>query len=297
MAWPSALYQWPKQTSTTETRRHGESTGSRRSPDSWLHYFVSSSEVVLLCGAALVAGVANSIAGGGSFISFPALLVTGMPGVNANATNTVAVWPGILASTAAYKKAFDPLLLRSVLPLIIVTVLGSILGAWLLLHTPQFTFMKMVPWLLFAGTVLFSIGPQVSARMNRRQGSSGPSRTRMAVITFVQLLVAVYIGYYGAGVGFIILPLLSMMGIENIHAMNGIRTLLVTCGNAVAIVLFIAARAVIWPQALLMMVGAILGGYMGAHYAQRLKPRTVRYVIISIGSVMTAYFFWKSLGT
>lgn len=245
---------------------------------------------------ALVAGVANSIAGGGSFISFPTLLFLGIPPVNANATNTVAVWPGVVASTGAYRKALSWPLVKTALPLIIVTFGGSILGAWLLLSTPQMTFLKLVPWLLFVGTVLFILGPRLSGWINRRHGNSRPSALRVGIITFIQLLLGLYIGYYGAGVGFLILPLLSMMGIENIHEMNGLRVLLATCGNAVAIVLFIVARAVLWQVALLMMGGAILGGYAGAHYAQKMKPRTVRSLIIAIGSGMTVYFFWKTWG-
>lgn len=254
------------------------------------------SEAGLLSLAALVAGVANSIAGGGSFITFPALLFTGMPPVIANATNTVAVWPGILASTFSYRKALSRALLKSVAPLIIVTLLGSVAGAWLLLHTPQLTFMKMVPWLLLAGTILFAFGSRITRWVNQRQGDRGSSKTMIAGVSFVQFLAGVYIGYYGAGVGFIILPLLSLMGIENIHSMNGLRTLLVTCGNAVAVVLFIVAGAVVWPQALVMMVGAIVGGYVGAHFAQKLNQKTMRYVVIAIGSGMTAYFFWKTWG-
>jgi len=257
---------------------------------------VSSSEAALLFSAALVAGVANAIAGGGSFITFPSLLFTGMLPVNANATNTVAVWPGILASTSAYRKSLNLPLLSRVAPLIIVTLLGSVAGALLLLHTPQMTFMKMVPWLLLSGTILFAFGARITRWVNRRHPDHGPSGVTVAGVSFVQLLVGVYIGYYGAGVGFIILPLLSIMGIENIHSMNGLRTLLATCGNAVAVVLFILARAVVWPQALVMMVGAILGGYAGAHWAQKLKQKTMRYVVIAIGSGMTAYFFWKTRG-
>jgi uncharacterized membrane protein YfcA len=255
---------------------------------------VSSSEIGLLFGAALVAGAANSIAGGGSFITFPSLLFTGMPPVNANATNTVAVWPGILASTWAYRKALNGPLLKAMAVLIVVTLAGSFLGALLLLKTPQMTFMKMVPWLLLVGTILFAFGSKISAWANRRHAEHGPSAAMIAGIGFVQLLVGIYIGYYGAGVGFIILPLLSMMGIEDIHAMNGLRTLLATSGNAVAVVLFIVARAVIWPYALLMMGGAIVGGYAGAHYAQKMKPATVRKIVILIGAAMTAYFFWKT---
>jgi len=257
---------------------------------------VSSSEAALLFSAALAAGVANSVAGGGSFISFPALLFTGMLPVKANATNTVAVWPGILASTSAYRKALSWPLLKSMLLLIIVTISGSILGALLLLKTPQTTFMKLVPWLLLAGTILFTLGPKITAWVKQRHAVHGPSRLMLIGVTLVQLFVGIYIGYYGAGVGFIILPLLSIVGIENIHSMNGLRTLLVTCGNAAAIVLFVIGRAVIWPQALLMMLGAILGGYAGAHYVQKMKPQAVRYLIIAIGSGMTAYFFWKTRG-
>ena len=251
--------------------------------------------MLLFC-AALVAGIANSIAGGGSFITFPSLLFTGMLPVNANATNTVAVWPGILASTFSYRKSLNVPLLRRVGPLIAVTLLGSVAGALLLLYTPQMTFMKMVPWLLLGGTVLFAFGARITRWVNRRHPEHGPSGVTLAIVTFVQLVVGVYIGYYGAGVGFIILPLLSIMGIENIHSMNGLRTMLATAGNAVAVVLFIFARAVRWPQALVMMVGAILGGYAGAHYAQKLNQKTMRYVVIAIGSGMTAYFFWKTAG-
>lgn len=248
----------------------------------------------LLFSVALVAGAANAIAGGGSFLTFPSLLFIGMPPVNANATNTVAVWPGILASTSAYRKALSGALLRSVMPLIMVTLAGSLLGALLLLKTPQMTFMKMVPWLLLVGTILFAFGGRISGWAHRRHADRGPSVTMIVGVSAVQLMVGIYIGYYGAGVGFIILPLLSLMGIEDIHAMNGLRTLLATCGNAVAVVLFIVARAVIWPQALLMMVGAILGGYAGAHYAQKLKQKTMRTIVIVIGAGMTAYFFWKT---
>ncbi|MFI5105264.1 MAG: TSUP family transporter, partial [Terriglobales bacterium] len=110
----------------------------------------------------------------------------------------------------------------------------------------------------------------------------------------LQACAAVYIGYFGAGVGIVMLALLSMMGIENIHSMNGLKTLLATCGNAVAVVVFMVARAVFWPQAVVMIFGGALGGYAGAWYAQKMNPRTVRYVVIAIGCSMTAYFFWRT---
>lgn len=258
-----------------------------------LHWNVSSSHIILLFSAALIGGAINSVAGGGGFIAFPALLFTGMPPVNANATNTIALWPGTLASTGAYRRALSWKLLKGLAPLIIITFLGSTAGAFLLLHTPQTTFMKMVPWLLLAATILFSVGSRMTSWIRQRHPSRGPGRATVIGITFLQLCVAIYIGYFGAGVGIIMLALLAIMGLEDIHAMNGMKTLLATCGNGVAVVMFIFARAVYWPQALLMIGGAIIGGYGGAYFAQKTNPRVVRYIILAIGSSMTAYFFWK----
>ena len=259
----------------------------------YLHWNVSSSEIVLLFSAAVAGGAVNSVAGGGGFIAFPALLFTGMPPVNANATNTIALWPGTLASTGAYRRALSWKQLRSLAPLIVITFFGSLIGAFLLLHTPQTTFMKMVPWLLLGATVLFSFGGRITAWIRQHHPSHGPGRATIVGITFLQLCVAIYIGYFGAGVGIIMLALLAIMGMEDIHAMNGMKTLLATCGNGVAVVMFISAHAVFWPQALLMVGGAILGGYGGAYFAQKANPRFLRYLIIGIGSGMTAYFFWK----
>ncbi|HKV92483.1 MAG TPA: sulfite exporter TauE/SafE family protein [Candidatus Angelobacter sp.] len=254
---------------------------------------MSTADIILLFCAALLGGAVNSVAGGGGFIAFPALLFTGVPSINANATNTVALWPGTLASTGAYRKALSVDLLKSILPLIVITFLGSILGSTLLLKTRQSTFDRMVPWLLLGATVLFSFGGKVTAWIKRHHTESGPTVRRIAAITALQLCVAIYIGYFGAGVGIVMLALLSMMGMENIHSMNGLKTLLATCGNAVAVVVFIVARAVFWPQALLMVVGAALGGYAGAWFAQKMDPKSVRYVVIAIGYSMTTYFFWR----
>jgi uncharacterized protein len=254
---------------------------------------VSISEIILLFCAALLGGAINSVAGGGGFIAFPALLFTGMPSINANATNTVALWPGTLASTGAYRKALSGDLLRRIVPLIVITFLGSTFGSTLLLKTRQSTFDHMVPWLLLGATVLFSVGGKITAWINRHHSEGGPSLGRVAGITLLQLCVAIYIGYFGAGVGIVMLALLSMMGMENIHSMNGLKTLLATCGNAMAVIIFIFARAVFWPQALLMVVGAALGGYAGAWFAQKMDPRHVRYVVIAIGYSMTTYFFWR----
>ncbi|MBZ5523697.1 MAG: sulfite exporter TauE/SafE family protein [Acidobacteriia bacterium] len=255
---------------------------------------MSYSEIALLFSAAVVGGAINSVAGGGGFIAFPALMFTGVPAINANATNTVALWPGTVASTGAYRKALSADLLKKITPLIIITVLGSLMGSLLLLKTRPATFDRMVPWLLLSATLLFAVGGRITAWMIRRQENREPTRLRVALITLAQACVAVYIGYFGAGVGIVMLALLSMMGVENIHAMNGLKTLLATFGNATAIVMFVIARAIFWPQAMLMVAGAVLGGYGGAYFAQKLSPGAVRGLVIGIGCTMTAYSFWKT---
>lgn len=252
-----------------------------------------NSNFILLFLAATGGGIVNSVAGGGGFIAFPALLFSGVPSINANATGTVALWPGTLASTGAYRRALSAELLKRILPLVIITFLGSSVGSILLLKTRQATFDKLIPWLLLAATLLFSFSGKVTAWINRHHSESGPSATRVVGVTMLQACVAVYIGYFGAGVGIVMLALLAMMGIENIHSMNGLKTLLATCGNAVAVIIFIIARAVFWPQALVMIFGGALGGYVGAWYAQKMNPKSVRYVVITIGCSMTAYFFWR----
>jgi uncharacterized membrane protein YfcA len=258
-----------------------------------LHWFVSLSANALLLGVAFIAGALNSIAGGGSFLSFPLLVFLGMPSVNANATNTVALWPGTLASTGAYRKALSADLLKRMMPLLVITLAGSLVGAVLLLKTRQHTFDHLIPWLLLGGTVLFSFRATVNRWVSRHHEGRGTSAGRVAWITLLQAPLGIYIGYFGAGVGILMLPLLSLMGVENIHSSSGLRTLLVTCGNAVAVTVFILAHAIDWPVALLMMVGAIVGGYAGAYLAQKMEQRTVGYLVITIGYAMSAYFFWR----
>ena len=254
---------------------------------------MSLSANLLLVGVAFIAGALNSIAGGGSFLSFPLLVFLGVPSVNANATNTVALWPGTLASTGAYRKALNVELLKRMLPLTLITLAGSLVGAVLLLKTRQRTFDHLVPWLLLAGTLLFNFRVPVTRWVSRHHKGEMPSPGKVTWVTLLQAPLGIYIGYFGAGVGILMLPLLALMGVENIHSMSGLRTLLVTCGNAVAVAVFILAHAIYWPIALLMMVGAVTGGYAGAYLAQKLPPQTVGYLVIAIGYIMSAYFFWR----
>jgi uncharacterized membrane protein YfcA len=185
-------------------------------------------------------------------------------------------------------------MLKRLVPLIIITLAGSLVGARLLLKTHVTTFDRLVPWLLLQGTVLFIFRARITGWVAHRRQADGPSRWQVMGVTLAQAALGIYIGYFGAGVGIVMLPLLSLMGIDNIHAMSGVRTFLVTCGNTVAIAVFIFAHAVYWPHALLMMLGAAAGGYAGAYFAQKMQPRTVSYLVIAIGAGMTAYFFWKT---
>jgi uncharacterized protein len=274
---------------------------------------VAFSHPIFLFFAALLAGLLNAVAGGGSFISFPALLFTGIAPIAANATNTAALWPGTMASTVAYRKEFTAEARRLLPPLLVTGVLGGIIGARVLLSTPQSTFMHIVPWLLLGATLLFASSGWLTSLLHARLGTRTNPRASVAAEIggkipdaaaerkmprallvaglFLELLISIYIGYFGAGVGILLLALLALLGMENIHAMNGMKSLLVSVVNGVALVTFIWARVIVWPQALLMLVAAILGGYAGAHYARKMNPKHIRYLVIVVGLSMSAYFF------
>jgi hypothetical protein len=241
--------------------------------------------------AALAAGAINAVAGGGSFITFPTLLFMGIPPVNANATNTVAVWPGQVASIGAYRRQFQNLSWATMTPLLATGVLGGILGAWVLLKTPQKTFLHLVPWLMLAATIIFTLSGRVTQWVRRRSASGEHHEFATGRGVVFQLFIAFYIGYFGAGAGILILAMLALLGMDEIHTMNALKALLTTVSNGVAMLLFIFSHAVYWPETVLMMVASILGGYFGAHFAQKTKPEYVRAIVIVIGFTLSAYFF------
>jgi uncharacterized membrane protein YfcA len=236
-----------------------------------LHMGLHFGQAIFLLIAAGIAGALNALAGGGSFISFPALLLLRVPAVAANATNTVALWPGLAASTVAYLKRLSAPS-RVLVPFLVTSVIGGWAGALLLLKTPQHTFLRLVPWLLLCGTLLFAFGNSIRSLAGK-------------------LLVSIYGGYFGAGIGFITLAMLAMLGMRDIHAMGAIRTLLAVAINAAAVVTFIVAGAVLWPQCAVMIAGSLAGGWFGAHYAQKADPGKVRAIVIGVGLSMSAYFF------
>jgi uncharacterized membrane protein YfcA len=257
-------------------------------------------QAIILFIAAMLGGTLNAVAGGGSFISFPALILTGVPPIQANATSTVALWPGSVASVSAYRKELATLNRVVVLVLGITSLVGGVLGAILLLLTPQATFLGLVPYLLLLATLLFAFSPGITAMLRKRnamgQGieTKAPlSRRTLTIIVLVQFIIAVYGGYFGGGIGIMILASLGVLGMENIHEMNGLKTVLQTSINGVAVITFIIARAVFWLQALVMIAGAIVGGYGSAYFARKLDPRLVRGFVILVGVGMTIYFFLR----
>ncbi|HKM67474.1 MAG TPA: sulfite exporter TauE/SafE family protein [Candidatus Acidoferrum sp.] len=253
-------------------------------------------QAILLFFAAAIAGTLNAVAGGGSFVSFPTLLFLRVPPVQANSTNTVALWPGLAASTVVYLKRLNAPL-RLLLPLLATSLVGGWVGALLLLKTPQHTFLHLVPWLLLSGTLLFAFGNQIRTIAGRTaiiDDLHQLSWQAIVVSSIVELLVAVYGGYFGAGIGFITLGMLAALGMRDILAMGAIRTLLAATINVAAVVTFIWAGAVLWPLCLVMIAGALAGGWFGAHYTQKADPQKMRYLVIGVGLAMSAYFFYTN---
>jgi uncharacterized protein len=247
---------------------------------------------IFLFFAGALGGAINAVAGGGSFVAFPALLFTGVPPVPANATNTLALWVGTTASGGAYRKQLN-IPRRVMVPLIVTSVIGGIAGAFLLIKTPAQTFLRVLPWLLLGATLLFAFGKHLTGRISAgisRESSNG-AITGAAIF---ELCVAVYGGYFGGGLGIVNLAMLAALGMTDIHAMNKLKVILGAVINGVAAIAFIATGFILWPQAGVMTVGAILGGYGAAHYAQKLPQAWIRVFVIVIGALMTIYFFFRA---
>ena len=233
----------------------------------------------------------NSVAGGGSFVAFPALLFSGVPAIPANATNTLALWTAAAGSGGAYRKRLDTP--RWVLvPLLGASLAGGLAGALLLLRTPAPTFMRVLPWLTLAATVLFAFGGKLSS--GRSMVGQNASGAALALATLFQLMVAVYGGYFGGGMGIVMLAMLATLGMTDIHAMNALKTVMGFVINGVAAVAFIVSGAVYWKQGIVMIAGGIAGGYLGAHYAQKVPQAWIRAFVVLVGAGMTIYFFWKA---
>ncbi len=247
---------------------------------------------VLLLAAAGGGGALNAVAGGGSFLTFPMLLFQGVPAIAANASSAVALWPASLASAGAYRH--DIRLAKAyLLSFSVASVAGGILGAQLLLHTSGTTFRSLVPWLLLFVTLVFAFGGVVvkALRKGRVPAAQTRSRASTAAGFLTQLLIATYGGFFGGGMGIMMLATFTALGMENIHAMNGLKNWCAVCINGVAVVTFVAAGVVAWPQTSVMLIGGVAGGYFGASGAKKLNPLLIRRFVIALGLVLSAYFF------
>jgi len=241
---------------------------------------------------AVVGGTLNSVAGGGSFFTFPALIFVGIPAIAANASNTVALWPGSVASMWAYRHELAQQKRSFLILMVGTSLIGGIIGAQLLLHTPASIFQSLIPYLLLLATLLFALSGPITTRLRMRNiGKVRLSPSTLIAVAVAQLIIATYGGYFGGGIGILMLATLAMMGMEDIHVMNGLKTALASCINGVAVLIFIFAHAVVWPETILMIIGAVIGGYGGAYYARKVNPNLIRGFVIVVGFAMSAYFF------
>ncbi len=253
-------------------------------------------EAAVLFVVAIFGGVLNAIAGGGGFVFFPALVFAGVPTIWANATGTVVSWPGLVAGAWGYRAELaathrrEPRGKRQLAFYAVTSVLGGWLGAQLLLRTPPVAFDRLVPWLLLLATLLFAFGGRFVAWL--RAGST-PGRGHGIVAFLLYFATAVYGGFYGGGIGILVLATLSLLGMERLHEMNALKMPLMVAINAPAVAAFIVAGAVVWPHALVMIAGSVVGGYGGAEVARRLPQIWVRRGVIAVGLGLSCYFFLR----
>jgi uncharacterized protein len=243
---------------------------------------------VLIFLAGLLAGAMNSAAGGGSFVTLPVLTFMGVPSVIANATSTVALFPGSFASAWAYRNDFKPFEGVSLRALFLASISGGLVGALLLLFTPGKSFDAIFPWLLLVGAVAFSFGRQAGAALRRRFHIGLPA------LLVIQFLLAIYGGYFGGAVGIMTLAVWSLFFFADLTALNAAKTLLVGCMNATAVVCFVIAGKIWWHEALVMLVAAVVGGYIGARVARKVDPSRLRTAITALTFLMTAIVFYRS---
>jgi uncharacterized membrane protein YfcA len=251
---------------------------------------VDIATVALLAGAGLVGGVANAIAGGATLITFPAMLASGIPPVIANASNAVAVTPGHFIAAIADRERM-PALDRRFLLLIVLSLLGAAIGAVLLLLTTDRTFILLVPLLVGAATLIFAFSRQIQEAIGgrKRKGQKrGKSRGFLAEILIIP--ATIYGGYFGGGLGVMLLAILAVIGIRDVRAANVMKNLLATAVSAVTIAIFIWKGVVDWPHTLVMLAGAACGGFLGGWLVRVLSPAAVRATVITAGAAITLYY-------
>jgi len=245
-------------------------------------------EGILLFTASLIGSAMNAVAGGGSFFTFPALIFTGLPILNANATSTVALFPGTITSSYSYRANLDKDR-GKLIALSSVSVVGSILGTALLIYTPPTVLKSLLPWLLLIATILLIFKKRIAA--SKLQGHIGG---RPAFALAFQFVISIYGGYFGGGMGILMLASLNLMGYSDLVKMNALKTFLGAFINGIGVLLFTFGGLVFWGQALLMIVASLIGGYMGAVFGTRVPGKILHAFIVAVGLVLTTYFFVDS---
>lgn len=250
--------------------------------------------------ASFLAGVLNAVAGGGSFLSFPAILGMGVLPVQANATNSVAIWPGQLTALVGYREDLRRNL-HTAWPLALAGILGGMGGAFLLLHTPQLTFLRLVPWFMVGAAALFALSGPLTGWLARRNlaeiedaASGKVHRPHRVALFAVCIVVYVYVGYFGAGAGFLMITTLSLFGYRNMHTINTLKVVANVLANGTACVIFILNGKIVWAYCIAAMIAAAIGGYSSARFAKRVPQPVLRAVVVVLGLTIAGWFFWTN---
>lgn len=244
----------------------------------------------LLFGAGLLAGAMNALAGGGSFVSLPAMIAAGLPSVAANASSTVALYPGSAASAFVYRRDLAPVGGVPILPMLAVTLIGGLLGSLLLIWTPSNLFDRVLPWLLLIALIALAFGRRLGEMLHTR------AHIGAAPVLSAQFALGIYGGYFGGAVGLMMMAVWSLLPHSDLKALNAPRTLMVTAANTIAVMVFALAGAVAWKATAVMALGTILGGYLGAHLGKRLPSSLVRIGTLLATAAITVAFFVRAYG-
>lgn len=244
------------------------------------------SSFALLIAAGLIGGACNAVAGGGTFFTFPALLAVGVPPIVANATSAISIWPGHATSLLGYRKelARHADRLKSSAP---AFVIGAVIGAALLAVTGNGVFRQLIPWLLLVATLLFAIGPTLRTWISTNRSGTLPK----PVIFLIDLVVAIYGGYFGAGLGILLMAVLTLIGLSDVNEANAVKNALATIVSTLAVAVFIATGIIAWGPGAAVLAGAIVGGYLGARFARWINPKILRGIIIAVGLGLTWFYF------
>lgn len=245
---------------------------------------MSITMLVLLAAAGFLSGAVNAIAGGGTFLVFGVLTLAGVPPISANATSSIVQFPGYVTSTLAYRDELSKRW-RSVALLSVVSVIGAVAGAFLLLSLDNPSFRQIVPWLLAAATLVFAAGPWLRPKASKEGASNSPA----ALIG--QFLTSIYGGFFGAGMGIMMLAVMGLTTGGSYHHLNALKNMLAMLIAAVAIVIFVGGGVIAWPQALVMIPAGGIGGYCGVWLARRVPQDLLRWCVIAVGAALTVYYF------